>query len=83
MDLWSDTNLSPFMAVTAHWIQSTGIIDNPQDGPRHLLKLRSDLVGFYKVPGRHTGSHLAHAFICIIDRLSLDWNVSLFFVDSV
>ncbi|KAF9524235.1 hypothetical protein CPB83DRAFT_741676, partial [Crepidotus variabilis] len=20
MDLWSDTNLAPFMAVTAHWI---------------------------------------------------------------
>jgi len=23
MDLWSDPNLSPFMAITAHWIETT------------------------------------------------------------
>ena len=52
MDMWSDPNLSPFMAVTAHWIETTPV-ETPQ-GLQHTLKLRADLIGFQRVPGHHT-----------------------------
>lgn len=69
MDMWSDPNLTPFMAVTAHWIHAT-VISTPQ-GKEYKLKLRSDLIGFHHVPGRHTGEHLAQAFLYITDRLNI------------
>lgn len=74
MDMWSDPNLSPFMAVTAHWIEAQ--IEDTPIGPRQRLKLRADLIGFQRVPGRHTGEHLAQAFLYIIDRLAIAQKVS-------
>lgn len=69
MDLWNDPNLSPFMVVTSHWIESVKI--TTIDGEQYRLKLRTDLIGFHRVPGTHTGEHLAQAFIAIIDRLKI------------
>lgn len=69
MDMWSDTNLSPFMAVTAHWIEAT--TQQTSMGPQHILKLRTDLIGFHCVPGRHDGEHLAHAFLHVTDRIGI------------
>lgn len=74
-DLWSDSNLTPFMAVTAHWIEATMIQTATLDQPQYILKLRAELIGFHHVPGRHNGSHLAHAFLDVIDRLSIDKKV--------
>jgi hypothetical protein len=54
------------MAVTAHWIQATTAEDGTQQ-----LKLRSDLIGFHKIPGRHNGAHLAQCFLYITDRLKI------------
>ena len=68
-DLWSDSNLTPFMAVTAHWIQGE-IITTPQ-GPQYKLNLRADLIGFHRVPGRHSGDRLACAFMYILDRVDI------------
>lgn len=67
--MWTDSNLTPFMAVTAHWIESS--IQQTPDGPQHILKLRADLIGFRRVPGRHDGEHLAYAFLHVLDRLSI------------
>lgn len=67
--MWTDSNLSPFAAYTAHWIQ--GITVDTVNGPQLTLKLRSDLIGFQRVPGRHHGEHLAHAFIFVTDRLGI------------
>ena len=69
MDLWSDSNLAPFMAVTAHWMESTTA--QTSDGPQHLIKLHSDLVGFYHVTGHHNGEHLANVFMEILDRIEI------------
>lgn len=74
MDMWSDPNLSPFMAVTAHWIKAVSK-DTP-DGKDFALELQADLIGFHRVPGSHTGEHLAQAFIHIVDRLSISHKVS-------
>lgn len=69
MDLWSDPNLSPFMAVTSHWIECIRFMT--EDGEQFRLQLRTDLIGFHRVPGSHTGEHLAQAFIVIVDRLKI------------
>lgn len=68
-DLWSDPNLAPFMAATAHWIEAV-IHDTPQ-GAQYELKLRAELIGFHRVPGRHSGEHLAQALLYVLDRLSI------------
>jgi hypothetical protein len=55
------------MAITAHWITAATLT---QDSARHAkLTLRADLIGFIHVPGRHTGEHLAHAFLYALDRI--------------
>jgi hypothetical protein len=72
--MWSDTNLSPFMAITAHWIKAE---QGSNQQPR--LALRADLIGFIPVPGRHTGEHLAHAFIHVLDRIHVTEKVVPYF----
>jgi hypothetical protein len=74
MDLWTDANLSPFMAVTAHWIE-VETIPTPQ-GAQYNLRLRSDLIGFHHVPGHHSGEHIAHAFLHVLDRIGVTHKVS-------
>ncbi|KZP20378.1 hypothetical protein FIBSPDRAFT_954545 [Athelia psychrophila] len=34
-DMWSDTNLTPFMAITAHWIEGAPL--QTSSGPQHKL----------------------------------------------
>jgi hypothetical protein len=70
--MWSDPNQTPFMALTAHWIERT-ITDGQQ-----RLRLRSDLIGFHKLPGRHTGDHMHQCFLYLTDRLEITRKVILF-----
>ena len=74
ISLTTDSNLVPFMAVTAHWIE-TKVKQTPQ-GPQYELKLQAKLIGFHHVPGCHTGEHLAQAFLYILDCLSIVSKVS-------
>jgi hypothetical protein len=69
MDMWSDKQKKPFMAVTTHWLEAK-LIDTPL-GPQYKLTLRTDLIGFLRVPGHHDGEHLATAFLYIIDRIGI------------
>lgn len=62
------------MAVTAHWIES--MTQDTPHGPQHILKLRADLIGFHRVPGHHDGEHLAHAFLYVLDRVSVTQKVA-------
>lgn len=65
-----------FMAVTAHWIQEEIIqsINGTQPG---ILTLRSALIGFHRVPGAHSGEHLAAALLFVIDRIGIAKLVSI------
>ena len=76
MDLWTDPNLAPFMAITAHWIElkpaPSGI------GPSTLI-LRTELIGFKRVPSPHTGEHLAHAFLWVLRRIGIAKKVRVTF----
>jgi hypothetical protein len=71
--MWSDPNLSPFMAVTAHWVEKVPVKSSRGGPPR--LKLQVDLIGFIRVPGRHSGSHLSIAFIHVLDRIHVTHKV--------
>ncbi len=62
------------MAVTAHWIE--GVEVKTMTGLQKNMQLRSDLVGFLHIPGRHTGKHLAECFLFILDRLDITEKVS-------
>jgi hypothetical protein len=62
------------MAVTAHWIES--VEEKTGTGLQKKLQLRSELAGFHKLPGRHTGEHLAHCFLYITDCLNITGKVS-------
>jgi hypothetical protein len=62
------------MAVTAHWIEA--VAEKTSAGSKRKLHLRADLIGFHKLPGRHTGKHLAHCFLFITDRIKVTSKVS-------
>jgi len=72
MDIWSDSNLRSFMAVTAHWIEAVN-----EEGEERL-RPSSALIGFREMPGHHTGEHLSSAFVYILDRLNIASRVSAF-----
>lgn len=74
-DVWSDPNLVPYMAVTSHWIDVKTILT--AEGPHRILKLRSELVAFHHLEGRHTGVHLADAFVNVLHRLNIISKVEL------
>ncbi|KAF8225787.1 hypothetical protein L208DRAFT_1305024, partial [Tricholoma matsutake] len=70
----TDPNQTSFMAVTAHWIEA--VAEKVPSGSKKMLRLRSDLVGLHKLPGHHTGEHLAHCFPFITDCLKITEKVS-------
>ncbi|KAJ2921202.1 hypothetical protein H1R20_g15892, partial [Candolleomyces eurysporus] len=79
-DLWSDTNLCPFMAVTAHWIEAKTV--QTAEGPVTSLNLRADLIAFHNLPGRHTGEHLGTALLHVLDRLKIVGKIGWITVDN-
>lgn len=48
------------MAISAHWVQSVKV--NTPSGTQVDYIYRSDLIGFIRIPGQHTGPKLADAF---------------------
>ena len=69
------------MAVTAHWITAATSTQNP--GQCTKLTLRADLIGFIYIPGRHTGEHLAYAFLHILDRIHVTEKVVQLSINSI
>ena len=64
--MWTDPDLKPYMAVTAHWLESVQL-----KGGQKKITLRADLIGFMHVPGSHEGERLAQVFNFIINRMGL------------
>jgi hypothetical protein len=58
-DIWSDPQLRPFLAITAHWIQRL------DDG---TLLLRADLVAFSYIPDSHSGDNIAKAALKALEH---------------
>ena len=69
--------MTPYMAVTAHWIQSVRT-EHVSCPPTEELVLRADLIGFHHLPGHHTGRHIAQLFLYITDRVGVTPQVWMF-----
>ena len=68
-DEWSDPNLMAYFGGTAHFIVRYKL-DEP-------LVLRSGLLVFRHIEGRHTGEHLASIFYKIIKEAGIEHRVCL------
>ena len=69
MDIWSDQNLQPFLAITAHWIATHEGTDT--------LKLKTALITFHRLHGKHDGASLADIVIELLDRAGITAKVQL------
>lgn len=61
-DVWSDPDLTAFLAATAHFIVRV------YDGSESRLVLRSGLLAFRHIYGSHTGENLA----CLLHKIIKD-----------
>jgi len=62
------------MAIMAHWIEAKSV--PTAEGLHYILKLRSELIAFHHLEGRHSGSHLADTFIQILEKYKVAKKVS-------
>jgi hypothetical protein len=69
-DLWSNSNLRPFLALTAHWLG--------RDAPGSPLRLKTALFAFHNVMGKHDGKNLADISVHLMDRAGMTANVHQF-----
>ena len=60
MDMWSNRNRRSYLAITAHWIAS--IEDST------ALRLKTALIAFHRLRGRHDRSSLAAVVLQLLDR---------------
>jgi hypothetical protein len=60
-DLWSDSNLRSYLAMTAHWVA------------RHenALQMKSSLIAFQRVWGKHTGKNLSKVVFDMMERVGV------------
>ena len=70
IDMWSDPDLKPYMAVTAHWLKLV----------QEKLTLRAELIGFLHLSETHSRERLAESFYFIITRMGLGKKVSILFI---
>ena len=68
-DVWSDQNRRPFLAMTAHWVAKA-------EGTS-TLQLKSRLIAFHCIHGRHDGERLAEAVLGLLDRAEITLKVRL------
>ena len=69
-DSWSSLNLTSYLAVTVHWI-SQGLSN------QHLT-LKSALIGFQRVDGKHSGANLATHILSSLDRADITLKVHIY-----
>src|SRR5216684_3165961 len=67
MDIWSDQNLQSYLAMTAHWIAKVEQTDG--------LKLRTVLIAFHCLTGRHDRKSLAEIILHLLDRAGITGKV--------
>ncbi|KIK81337.1 hypothetical protein PAXRUDRAFT_156319, partial [Paxillus rubicundulus Ve08.2h10] len=57
-DIWSDKNMQPFLATTAHWIAKNEAL---------TLKPKTALIGFYHLPRSHTGKNISNMLLHLLN----------------
>ncbi|KAJ2927910.1 hypothetical protein H1R20_g9190, partial [Candolleomyces eurysporus] len=73
IDLWTDPNLNPFMAVTAHWCAND---------VRGNASYFSGLIAFHHTPGSHSGEQLCSHFLKIVDDYGIAHRIGLITLDN-
>ncbi|QRV92764.1 AC9 transposase [Ceratobasidium sp. AG-Ba] len=68
-DLWSDANQRSFMAVTAHYINERG-------------SLQDHLISFRKIDGEHTGANIAQALFQVLQESDIVGKVGWITLDN-
>src|SRR5258708_33280482 len=67
-DTWTSRAFDPYIAITAHYIDSS---TNSQS----LWVLKKDLIGFFSVIGSHSGENLACYIIECVEQFGLEKKV--------
>jgi len=66
-DIWSNSNLVSYLALTAHWIAA--------DASSGHLGLRAALIGFHRLKKKHTGVNIARTLLHLMDRADVTLKV--------
>ena len=66
MNIWTDFDQKPYMAITAHWLEQASL--QMSGRLQQKINLRTDLIGFMHIPGSHTGERLAEVFLWVLKR---------------
>src|SRR5713226_4581775 len=69
MDVWSDQNRQPFLAMMAHWVAKVK--------GTTALQLKTALIAFHRLGGRHDGKTLAETVMKLLDRAQITVKVRL------
>ena len=69
MDIWSDQNRRPYLAMTAHWIAKVGEMA--------ALQTKAALIAFHRVCGSHDGTHPVKIVIDLLDRAGITVKVKI------
>ncbi|PPQ85072.1 hypothetical protein CVT26_005196 [Gymnopilus dilepis] len=64
-DAWTSKAYDPFLAITAHYI------DSPKDQPREW-QLKSKVLAFEALKGRHTGANMATTISEVLDQYEIN-----------
>jgi hypothetical protein len=76
MDSWTSSAYDPYLAITAHYI------DSPPHKPNDW-SLKTDLLGFTEIDGNHGGANQASIMLRVIDRYDIRDKVSRAFIVAV
>jgi hypothetical protein len=72
MNIWTDLDKKPYMAVTAYWLEQASL--QMSGRLQQKINLCTDLIGFVHIPSSHTGERLAEVFLWILKRFKFTEN---------
>jgi hypothetical protein len=68
-DAWTSKAYDPYLAITAHYI------DSPKDQP-YEWQLKRKILGFEELQGRHSGENIATVISDVLDTYEIKDKVS-------
>ena len=77
MDIWSDKKRQSYLCVTVHWVAyGQGSLPALNDHGGHgLLVLKSSLLAFHPLHGKHTGKAIANVVYSLLKRAGVTRHV--------
>jgi hypothetical protein len=69
MDIWSDKKRQSYLCITVHWVAYS---QSDNQGP---LVLKSSLLAFHALHGRHTGGAITDIVYALLERAGVTGDV--------